>query len=54
MGDLPFIELLDFAVDRIGWIDRVVLGLIGIDQGRQHIEPVAFGRSRPGALFSTF
>ncbi len=32
-------------LDRIGRIHRVVLGLIGIDQGCQYVEPVAIRRA---------
>src|SRR5438132_4634256 len=33
-------------LDRIGWIQRVVFRLIGIDKGRKYIEPVAGAGSR--------
>jgi hypothetical protein len=36
-------------LDRIRWVDRVMLALIGVDQGSQHIEPVTFRRARAGA-----
>ena len=32
-------------LDRIGRIHRFMFALIGVNQGRQHIEPVAVGRA---------
>src|SRR3989337_1622147 len=41
-------------LDGIGWVHRIVLSLIGIDECREHIQPVASARSRlcsPEALY---
>lgn len=37
-------------LDRVGRIDRVVLALIGVDQGRQDIEPISLRRARARPL----
>jgi hypothetical protein len=44
---LPHAKLDRF--DRIGRVDRFVLALVGVDQGRQHVEPIAFRRAGLGA-----
>ena len=36
-------------LDGIGRVHRVVLRLVGVDQRRQDIEPVALGRTAGGA-----
>src|ERR1700730_14770816 len=37
------------CLNRIGRVHRIVLRLIGVDEGRKHIEPVAIARSRLSA-----
>src|SRR5262249_39332289 len=35
--------------DRVGRIDGKARRLVGVDQGGQHVEPIARGRTQPGA-----
>jgi hypothetical protein len=32
-------------LDRVGRVHGIVLGLVGIDQRRQHVDPVTLGRA---------
>lgn len=38
-------EYLD-SLDGIGRVDRIMLGLIGLNEGYEYIQPIAFRRTR--------
>ena len=44
----PAFHVIEECVDRIGWLDRLVLFFVALDQRGQDVEPVAGRGPRPG------